>query len=168
MWHPAWWQSRLSGTPLFPYFDLPDHCHDCLGSLMTACMAMVSSPIHAKHLYYVAVEGSLNPAPISLHCIKKPGLGSADYQVCCPWIQDTTWTPKSSVHLSEGPNLPRLESPGLTTDPINKQITAAKIVWSLVLSGLCLSIEAVNKRTNYNVRHFCAEMLSVRKEIRSI
>lgn len=53
-------------------------------------------------------------------------------------------------------------------DPINKQITVAKIVWSLVLSDLGLSIEAVNKRTNYNVRHFCAETFSVRKEIRSI
>lgn len=37
-------------------------------------MAMVNSPVHAKHLYYIAVEGSLNSVPISLHCLEKAGL----------------------------------------------------------------------------------------------
>lgn len=130
-------------------------------------MAVVSSPIHAKHLCYIAVEGSLNPAPISLHCTKKPALVVVNIR-CSALIQDNTWTPKSSVHLSKAPNLPLLESPGLTVDPTNKWITAVKVVQSLVLSGLGLSIETAIKRTNYNVRHFCAETLSIKKEMGTI
>lgn len=51
-------------------------------------MAKVNSPIDTKHLYYIAVEGSLNPVPISLHCLEKPGL--AVWTIRCAAIEYKT------------------------------------------------------------------------------